>query len=668
MMDEFYLKDVCDIYPMLKSPVLFVLLGERGKEAFPFLKRTHGGMGDAIQMLQIAAPEYKVQDPSVEFVNIQNADWKDNIDKALENNIIPVLKTTSYTMKGMISVNVLIDLDDKDSYNLEEISEHIYSHLVPAFENGVDFYFYCFTAVKFTKERSPIIKSKVIEKIQKLHEPNDWVKLVYVVSDLNEDDVYSSNNIAKKYLALVLNTYLQAGYHVDPDASLFDSFVFADKDNPTRDFVFQAIGCAPLELNTDLMKTFFKMRITQYMMEHSMDDQGTLKNIFSSLGAERHIVSETFENAFPRYYDSAEYIAYNQKAMGNISKTFSNRTWLRRIFNNNHQEYFENNISVVFLEKLKVAIGDNSRNLEGQFRKAIEKGQMNPFHIANYEQLAQDLETTIHDLEAESAQLELELRDWEDKSSSLNKYLVFGDKMMNRFRRRKIKEWLELKRKIAIQEGVVRYTHMERDCIIRMLELAKECQHVAENYVNGCKSSFSKLERAAFSYQTDHFDDYYTAKTSDAMEHHITEQEKQKLYTVFCKFMLDEKNGFSQFNAVLEEFIKGEFWRQAKVKNHLVEEILDRMRATRQKSTDDVLTQLYISTVEAKNVDLRVIGTHSGDNDICCFMGPSDNELISFLQRYKQKDSRVRVLVVEQLTTPVVLYFKFNISDNEIRI
>ena len=80
MMDEYYLKDVCDAYPMLKSPVLFVLLGKRGKEALPFLKRTHGGMGDAVQMLQVADPKYKVQDPYVEFVNICAADWKDSIN------------------------------------------------------------------------------------------------------------------------------------------------------------------------------------------------------------------------------------------------------------------------------------------------------------------------------------------------------------------------------------------------------------------------------------------------------------------------------------------------------------------------------------------------------------------------------------------------------------
>lgn len=667
-MDESYLKDMCDVYPMLKSPVLFVLLGERGKEAFPFLKKMRGGMGDAIQLLQITVPEYKVQDPFVEFVNINSADWKSNIEQALENTIIPVLKTTSYTMKGIISVNVLIDLNDESSSNFDEISEHISEHLVPAFENGVDFYFYCFAEVKFTKERFSIIQFKVIETIKNLYEAHDWVKLVYVLSDLNENDVYSSNNVEKKYLSLVLNTYLQAGYHVNRNAALFDSFVFANKTNITRELFFQAMGCAPLELNTDLMKVFFKMRIIEYLTTKFANDQGVFKNIFSSIGAEQHIVAETFENAFPKYYDLSEYIAYNQNAARNVSENFSNRTWLRRIFNNNHQEYFEKNISAIFFERLKVAIGDNSRNLERQFREAIEKGLMNPFYTSNYEQLAQDLESTIYKLEAEKAQFEENLRSWEDDSSSFKGYLIFSDKMMNRFRRNKIREWLELKRKITIHEGIIRYIHMERDCIIRMIELARGCHDVADNFISSCKSRYLKLKNAAFTYQTDYFDEYYSSKVIDTMDYHIIEQDKQKIYKIFCRYTLDEKNYYSKFNEDLENFIMGEFWRQGKVKNYLIEEILDRMRATRQKSTDDVLTQLYISTVEAKNVDLRVIGFRKTDNDICCFMGPSDNELISFLQRYKQKDSRVRVLVVEQLKTPVVLYLKFNISDNQIRI
>ena len=44
------------------------------------------------------------------------------------------------------------------------------------------------------------------------------------------------------------------------------------------------------------------------------------------------------------------------------------------------------------------------------------------------------------------------------------------------------------------------------------------------------------------------------------------------------------------------------------------------------------------------------------------------DELISFLNRYKDKDPRVRVFAVEQLNVPVVLYFKFNIPGNNIRI
>lgn len=666
-MGDYYLKEVCDVYPMLKAPVLFVLLGERGREAFPFLERTHGGMGDAIQMLQVAIPEYRINSSSVEFVDIQDRNWKVNISKALENTIIPVLKTNCYTCKGMINVNVLIDLNDRDFLNLEEISDHIYTHLISAFENSVEFYFYCFTAVRFKIRRLSINKSKTIEEIRKIYEKNDWVKLVYVVSDLNEEDVYSSYNIAGKYLAMVLNTYIQAGYHVDPDAKIFDNYIFAIKDNPERSFVLQAIGCAPLELDTDLMKTFFKLKISQYLKEHAIDDQGTLKNIFSSLDVESH-VTDIFENTFPNYYDSAEHIAYNPRALSNASKDFCNRTWLSRIFNDSHQEYFENNISAVFTEKIEMNIGDESRKIEEQFRKAIEKGQINPFNINNYDKLAQDLEIKIHTLEAELSQLHSELRTWEDAVSSVNEYLLFSDKMMNRFRRKKIIEWLELNRKIAIHEGVVRYTHMKRDSVIRMIGVAKECQQVAENYINGCKRSYSKQERAAFSYQTDHFNEYYTLITDDTMNHHITVQEKTSLYISFCKYMIDEKNEFSQFNSLLEEFICGEFWRQAKIKNNLIAEIKERMRATRQKNIDDVFIQLYSSTVEAKNVDLRVISLHKSDNDVCCFMGPSDNEFISFLHRYKQEDTKVHVLVVEQLITPVVLYLKFNIPSNEIRI
>ena len=404
------------------------------------------------------------------------------------------------------------------------------------------------------------------------------------------------------------------------------------------------------------------------MIEHPIDDERVLKDVFTSLGVEKQIVTETFDSAIPNYYVSAEHIAYNRAALRNTSENFDNRTWLSRIFNNNHQEYFENNVSNVFKEKLRVAIGDNSRKLEGQFRKLIERGQMNPFDIANYEDLKHELEKTIHSLEEKNKELISELRSWEDSLSFVKDYLFIGNKMRNRFRKRKIREWLSLKRKIAIHEGIIRYTHMERDCVIRMIELAKECQHTAEKYKSRCNNSYSRLFRAAFYYQTDHFEDYYTSKTSEAMEHQITDQEKQKLFISFCKYMLDEEYGFTQFDTTLEEFIMGEFWSQAKIKNRLVEEILDRMRATKQRSTDDVLTQLYISTVEAKNVDLRVIGSHKADNDVCCFMGPSDNELISFLKRYKQKDHGVRVFVVEQLTTPVVLYFKFNISDNEIRI
>lgn len=104
MQDEFYLKDVCDVYPIIKSPVLFVVLGEKGKEAFPFLKKIRGGLGDSVQIIQIAPEEYKIQDPEVEFADSRKdaVQWKEEINSALENTIIPILKTTSYTMKGMI--------------------------------------------------------------------------------------------------------------------------------------------------------------------------------------------------------------------------------------------------------------------------------------------------------------------------------------------------------------------------------------------------------------------------------------------------------------------------------------------------------------------------------------------------------------------------------------
>ena len=101
--------------------------------------------------------------------------------------------------------------------------------------------------------------------------------------------------------------------------------------------------------------------------------------------------------------------------------------------------------------------------------------------------------------------------------------------------------------------------------------------------------------------------------------------------------MLDEKNNSVLFEEEMAEFLQI-FWRQGNIKKELVEEILDRMKASNQKNVEDVLTQLYFSTIEAKNVNLRVIGLKSREeNEICCFMGPSDNEFISFLSRYKQK-------------------------------
>ena len=232
MSDELYFKDTCGVYPILKAPVLFILLGERGKEAFPFLRKTRDSMGDSVQMLQIAVPQYKIQDADVEFVDILEAAYKDAISCALENTIIPALKSIGYSAKGMISVNVVVDMDDEQSEKLEEISEYIYSHLTTVFENCVDFYFYCFNAVKFGKEKKTIFKSAVIQSIHNLYEKYkqySWIKLVYVVSDLNENDIYLSDNLEKKYLALTLNTFLQAGYRVDAKAPVFDSTVYRSR-------------------------------------------------------------------------------------------------------------------------------------------------------------------------------------------------------------------------------------------------------------------------------------------------------------------------------------------------------------------------------------------------------------------------------------------------------
>lgn len=668
MVDEFYLKDVCDIYPMLKSPVLFIMLGERGKEAFPFLEKTRGGMGDSIQMLQIASPEYKVQDPNVEYININASDWEENISWALENTIIPILKASSYTMKGMISVNVLVDVDDQESFKLEELSKHIYGHLISSFENSVDFYFYCFAAVKFKRDKSFVVKSKVMDTIKELYVSNDWVRLAYVVSDLNEDDVYLSNNLEKKYLALTLNTFLQAGYHINPDDSIFDSVLFAEKNNPGRNVVFQAIGCAPLTLNTELLETYFKWQLVQYYIDRKLDDFSILKNIFPSLGAEKHIVTESFEKNFPNYYENAEYIAYNRSAFHNSSRKCSNRALLRRLYNNSHQEYYEQNVLSIFEDKFKVELGDNGRSLEGQFLKAIREGHVNLFNLMDYEKKRSELESEIRRIEDEKRRLEREFQLWEDSSITIVRFPLFKTGRFSRIRRKKIQEWLDYKKKILIQDSIIRYLHMERDCVLKMLEISAECRKVAENYLNASKSNFSRLERSAFTYQTDNFKEYYSLKVKETMEHSITEQEKQKLYICLCRYMLDEKNCFSVFETGMKDFLKV-FWRQGTIKENLVEEILDRMKVMKQKNAHDVLIQLYRSTIDAKNVNLRVIKSGTGnENDVCCFLGPSDNEFISFLRRYKEKDSHVRVLVVEQLTAPVVLYFKFNISENEIRI
>lgn len=674
MKDDYYLKDVCEVRPGLKSPVLFVLLGKRGKEAFPFLERTRVSMGDAIQMLQIADSYYRVQDSSVKFVDIYSVNWQDDINGALENSIIPTLKTNRYENRDRINVDFVIDLNDEDSINnLEEISNHIYSHLANSFVNSVEYYFYCFTAVKFSKDRSPISKSEVIKKIKKKYHPNydpknERAGLVFVVSDLNEYDVYSPSNNSKKYLAIALNTYYQAGYRVNPKDSIFDEYSFAVKHSPTRDFGFQAIGCAPLELNRDLLKYFFKLRITEYLIQNPISEHGILEDIFPATGNEKHVITKAFDDIFPNYYDSAEYIAYNQNAFRNVSDDISNRNWLRRIFGNNHQEYFENNVSVTFFERVKTLIVNNEKKLKEQFRKSMEKGEMNPFHLAKFDTFVEELEKSIHMLEEEAAQLYSDYHSWEDSLRAVNKYIVFGDKMTNRFRRRIIKEWLRRKRRIAIQEGLVNYKHMERDCILIMREMAKECQQVAEKYVNSCKNTYFRLEKAAFKYQTEQFDEYYSSKTKETMERHITEHEKKTLYIAFCKYMIDEKNSISQFNTTLEGFINGTFWRQADIKNRLVEEILDRMKATGQRNIEDVFTQLYTSVVEANNVDLRVFPLNTTDNDACCFMGPSDNMFISFLQKNKQEDPRIRVLILDQLTIPVALYIKFNIQEGNIII
>ena len=673
MQDEFYLKDVCDVYPILKSPVLFVVLGEKGKEAFPFLKKIRGGLGDSVQIIQIAPEEYKIQDPEVEFADSRKdaVQWKEEINSALENTIIPILKTTSYTMKGMISVNVLVDVDDDESVKVREISEHIYEHLAAVYENSVDFYFYCFTAVKFKKEKRPVTNLEVIRNIREMYyaqQKDGWVRLVYMVSDLNEDDIYLSNNLEKKYLALTLNTFLQAGYHVDSNAAIFDSFIFADRMNIDKEFVFQAIGCAPLTLNTELLETYFRWKLIQYFSKQDWDDMNVLKNIFSSLEVERQTVEEAFEKIFPGYYENLEYIAFNKNAFSQSPGKYSNRVFMRRIYNNNYQQYYEENILTSFQDKFKVELGDNKRTLEGLFFKAVRSGKINPFHVDNYKKLANQMEITIHEMENELHELEKRLISWEDMLVSVNKIPFFRSGRINRLRRKKMKEWAEYRREILIQDATTRYLHMEREAVLKMAQVVDKCKRTAENYINNFRSRFSRLERSAFSYQTDYFEIYYSEKVRETMENGITEQEKNKLYVSFCQYMLDEKNNSVLFEEEMAEFLQI-FWRQGNIKKELVEEILDRMKASNQKNVEDVLTQLYFSTIEAKNVNLRVIGLKSREeNEICCFMGPSDNEFISFLSRYKQKDGRVRVLVVEQLFIPVVLYFKFNIPENEIRI
>lgn len=671
MSDELYFKDTCGVYPILKAPVLFILLGERGKEAFPFLRKTRDSMGDSVQMLQIAVPQYKIQDADVEFVDILEAAYKDAISCALENTIIPALKSIGYSAKGMISVNVVVDMDDEQSEKLEEISEYIYSHLTTVFENCVDFYFYCFNAVKFGKEKKTIFKSAVIQSIHNLYEKHkqySWIKLVYVVSDLNENDIYLSDNLEKKYLALTLNTFLQAGYRVDANAPVFDSTVYADRSCQKRELVFHALGCSPVVLNTELLETYFRWKIVEYFKESGWDDLDTLKNILLCMDSEMQIVEEAFEKFFPHYEENLEYIAYNKNAFGKGSKIYTNRSCLNRLYSNNHQKYYEQNISDVFHDKFRVELEDNKRNLEGRFCKAVIMGEINPFSLDNYKILAEELEGRIHRTEKEINELKQELYYWEDREVSVRIGQLSGIRAFDHIRRKKIREWAEHKRKILIQDGIVRYLHMERNSVLKMSEIALKCRKTAEDYMNKLQSSFSRLERSAFTYQTYCFELYYSNKVNEIMEENITDQEKRRLYISLCEYMLDARNSTARFETEMKQFVKV-FCRQGKISRHLTEEIQDRMEMAKQSGTEEVLKQLYLSMAEAKNVDLRVIGgERSGENDICCFAGPSDNELISFLNRYKDKDPRVRVFAVEQLNVPVVLYFKFNIPGNNIRI
>lgn len=671
MSNELYFKDVCGVYPILKAPVLFILLGERGKEAFPFLRKTRDSMGDSVQMLQIAVPQYKIQDADVEFVDILNVTYVDEISCALENTIIPALKSVGYSAKGMINVNVIVDMDDRQPVKLEEISEYIYSHLITVFENCVDFYFYCFNAVKFGKKKKTISKSAVIQTIRKLYEKHkqySWIKLVYVVSDLNENDIYLSDNLEKKYLALTLNTFLQAGYRVNANAPVFDSTFYADRSNQKRELVFQAIGCSPIVLNRELLETYFRWKIVEYFKECRWDDLDTLKNILLSMGSEMQTVEEAFEKFFPHYEENLEYIAYNKNAFTKGSKVYTNRSCLNRLYSNNHQEYYEQNISNVFHDKFRVELEDNKRNLEGRFYKAVLMGKINPFSLDNYKILAEELEGKIHSTEKKINELKQELYSWEDKEVSVQTMLLPGIRAFDQIRRKKIREWADHNRKILIQDGIVRYLHMERDSVLKMSEIALNCRKTAEDYMNKLQSSFSRLERNAFTYQTVHFETYYSNKVNETMKENITDQEKRRLYISLCEYMLDARNSAARFETEMKQFVKA-FCRQGKISWHLTEELQDRMEITSQSGAEDVLAQLYLSTAEAENVDLRVIGgERSGENDICCFAGPSDNELISFLNRYKDKDPRVRVLAVEQLNVPVVLYFKFNIPGNNIRI
>lgn len=668
-MDDFYIKEQCDVSPMLRTPVLFVLFGERGKEVFPFLRRTQESLDNALQILQVAEAEHKILDPLVEYVGTGNdPTFGKMVQQAMANSLIPRLKSSAYTMQGTICVNVVVDLKAEIPQYFEQILQVICKILEIHFENSVDLYFYCVSSAKFDTKRPDINHLKLIEKIENLRGlQEDWVKLVYILSDLNEVDVYSTNNIQKKYLALVLNTYLQAGYHTKPGEDVFDGYVFASSHAGTDDFLFQALGCAPLELDTDMMEAYFKKEIIGMLENESVDDEDVLKNIFSAYGEEENIVKETFESTFPYYLESAEFIAYNKEVLRNAGEDGSNRVWLKRVFNDNEQEFFDRNISAKFYERFRVVIENNHRECERKFTNALVCGKLNPFQLPHFQERIDALDKIIKEKEKTKAEQMKTLREWESKNRKAPSSFFLLDRRMNKFRRKLIQKWFKLKQRQLILDGEIRYLTMERDSIENMTNRAKSYSESASGYLMKCENTYSRINNKAFDHQKVNFESHYSVKIKEAMDNRITVQERLDIFSDFCKYMIDPKSKEIDFMNSLESFVYNKLWKKAEIQTQLVEELWDRMGAASQNNKDDVLVQLYQSIIESMNVDLRIVSAEQ-KSSVCCIMGPSDNEFISFLHRYKQRDARIYVAAVEQLRIPVALYFKFNISPNEIRI